>query len=391
MSINEEITKTVATMPLFDHHCHGILCKDLSRLEFESFISESSWPASDGTTRFDSQIGFQILSQCGSMLLGNSETSTTNQSFLSAPQYIAKRTELGWEKVSERLMLGANITSFGVETGHTPSEITSPTALADFAQGNSHEIIRLERIAEDVLNDPQHKNLNTDEYLQLLEAALESRLKGAIGVKSIAAYRIGFDFSPKKPSTAELKQCVNSLLQEPKPLRLESTVLTRHLLWWAIEQEQAIQLHVGYGDDDVDLHKANPLLLMDLFRASVSSGAKFTLLHCYPYQREAGFLADVFPHVYFDVGLAINYSGARSKAIIAESLELAPFGKILFSTDTFGLPELYYLGAKLFRQGLSTVLNEFSSTYGWPHKECKRVAKMIGYDNAARLYGVDDR
>ena len=130
---------------------------------------------------------------------------------------------------------------------------------------------------------------------------------------------------------------------------------------------------------------------MDLFRASVSSGAKFTLLHCYPYQREAGFLADVFPHVYFDVGLAINYSGARSKAIIAESLELAPFGKILFSTDTFGLPELYYLGAKLFRQGLSTVLNEFSSTYGWPHKECKRVAKMIGYDNAARLYGVDDR
>ncbi|MCT1818011.1 amidohydrolase family protein [Corynebacterium propinquum] len=391
MSINEAIAKTVATMPLFDHHCHGILCDDLSRTEFESLISESSWPASKGTTRFDSQVGFQVLGQCGPLLAQGREASSVDQTFLSPSQYISQRSNLGWAQVNKRLMREANITSFGVETGHTPAEITSPSGLAEFAGGNSHEIIRLERIAEDVFNDATNKDTTTNEYLQLLDEALDSRLQNAVGVKSIAAYRIGFNFSPEKPSRAELEQCISSLLKEQKPVRLKSPVLTRYLLWWAIEREQVIQLHVGYGDDDVDLHRANPLLLMEIFRASIDSGARFTLLHCYPYHREAGFLADVFPHVYFDVGLAVNYTGARSSAIIAESLELAPFGKILFSTDAFGLPELYYLGAKLFRKGLTSVLSEFADTAGWPVHECNRVAKMIGYDNAARLYSVDDR
>ncbi len=31
-------------------------------------------------------------------------------------------------------------------------------------------------------------------------------------------------------------------------------------------------------------------------------GTPIMLLHCYPFQREAGFLANVFPHVYMDLG-----------------------------------------------------------------------------------------
>ena len=139
----------------------------------------------------------------------------------------------------------------------------------------------------------------------------------------------------------------------------------------------------------MDLHRCNPLFLTNLFRQSNGSGARFTLLHCYPYHREAGYLADVFPHVYFDVGLAINYTGARANAVIAESLELSPFGKILFSSDAFGLPELYYLGAKLFREGLAKALINFHEEANWPLDECYRIARMIGYENAARLYEVD--
>ena len=69
------------------------------------------------------------------------------------------------------------------------------------------------------------------------------------------------------------------------------------------------------------------------------------LLHCYPYHRQAGYLAQVFPHVYFDVGLAVNHTGLSSPAVVAESLELAPFAKILFSSDAYGPAELHYLGA----------------------------------------------
>ena len=89
------------------------------------------------------------------------------------------------------------------------------------------------------------------------------------------------------------------------------------------------------------------------------------------------------------MGLAINYTGARAHAVIAESLEVSPFGKILFSSDAFGLPELYYLGAKLFREGLSRVLSNFHKESNWPLEECHRVARMISYENAARLYKVE--
>lgn len=99
-------------------------------------------------------------------------------------------------------------------------------------------------------------------------------------------------------------------------------------------------------------------------------------------------MADVFPHVYFDVGLAINYTGARAQAVIAESLEVSPFGKILFSSDAYGLPELYYLGAKLFRDGLTKTLYNFHQEASWPLEECYRIARMISYENAERLYEV---
>ena len=76
------------------------------------------------------------------------------------------------------------------------------------------------------------------------------------------------------------------------------------------------------------------------------------LLHCWPYQRQAGYLAAVWPQVYLDVGLTLGYVGpTRAAAVLAEAMELTPFGKLLYSSDAFGLPELYLLGAHTFRAG----------------------------------------
>ena len=96
----------------------------------------------------------------------------------------------------------------------------------------------------------------------------------------------------------------------------------------------------------------------------------------------------MFRNVYLDVGLAVNYTGARSNAIIAESLELAPFHKILFSTDAWGLPELTYLGAMLFRRGLGELLDSFVSRGDWSKEDAMSVAQQIGRDNALNAYGL---
>ena len=62
----------------------------------------------------------------------------------------------------------------------------------------------------------------------------------------------------------------------------------------------------------------------------------------------------MFPQVYLDVGLTLHYVGpARAEAVLAEAMELAPFSKLLYSSDAFGLAELYLLGALTFRTALA--------------------------------------
>ncbi|MGZ4594739.1 MAG: amidohydrolase family protein, partial [Actinomycetes bacterium] len=115
------------------------------------------------------------------------------------------------------------------------------------------------------------------------------------------------------------------------------------------------------------------------------------LLHCYPFHRNAGYLAQTFPNVYLDVGLAVNYTGARSEAVVAESLELAPFAKLLFSSDAWGPAELHHLGAHLWRSATIRVLSRWVADGEWSLDDAKRVARLVGVENARRVYRLDAR
>jgi predicted TIM-barrel fold metal-dependent hydrolase len=256
-----------------------------------------------------------------------------------------------------------------------------------------------------------------------------------VGLKSIAAYRHGLDFDPARPSATEVAAAAGRLLRAidaaridggtalargddppeppagasrgdtvpagghprtpdgPEPsagARLDDEVLPRHLIWTGIDTGLPLQFHAGFGDPDARLHRANPALLHDFLAATQASGGPVMLLHCYPYHREAGYLANVFTHVYLDVGEALNHVGARSAAVLAEALELAPFGKMLYSSDAFGLAELHYLGALGFRRDLARVTGEFVAQGLWSAADAGRVAEMVGSGNAARTYRLTD-
>jgi predicted TIM-barrel fold metal-dependent hydrolase len=113
------------------------------------------------------------------------------------------------------------------------------------------------------------------------------------------------------------------------------------------------------------------------------------LLHTYPFHRTAGYLAQMFGHVHVDVGLAVNHTGAASDRVIAESLELAPMSRVLFSSDAWGLPELYLLGSLLFRRGLSRTLGRWVADGDWALVDALRVATLIGRENARRVYRLE--
>ena len=78
----------------------------------------------------------------------------------------------------------------------------------------------------------------------------------------------------------------------------------------------------------------------------------FVLLHCYPFVREAGWLAHVYPNVYFDLSLTIPHV-SRPAAALGEALELAPVSKLLYASDAARTPELYLLAATWWRDALA--------------------------------------
>jgi len=373
---------------LVDHHCHGVVTGELDSAAFELLLTESSRQAPAGTTFFDSQLGLVLRRWCPPVL--------GLDAYAGPEEYLARRRQLGAVEVSKRFLRAAGVADFLVDTGYQPGgppggpggppgRLTSPAELAAAAGARSHLVVRLEQVAEDLAA----AGTGAAEFVTRYPAALADAVAGAVAVKSIAAYRHGLDFEPSRPGNSEVRREAGGWLRRAAKTgsyRLQSSGLLRFLLWSAIDLGRPVQIHTGYGDRDLTLHRCNPSLLTGFVRATEAAGVPLLLLHCYPYHREAGYLAQVYPHVYCDVGLALNFTGARAAAILAESLELAPFGKTMYSSDAFGLPELHYLGAVVFRHALRQTLGAWLRDEMITPADADRIGQLISAGNARRVY-----
>jgi uncharacterized protein len=359
--------------PLIDHHCHGLLLDDLDRPSFESLINEATAPSPLGTTFFESMLGLAVRRWCAPVL--------GLEPHASAEDYLARRKELGAE-ASRRLVAAAGIETFLVDTGpNADNRLCSPGELAAMSGGTAYEVVRLESLAEELLNN----GTNAHDFAEAVERALLEST--AVAAKSIAAYRIGLDLPANPPAIDTLTAAIASLRPaDDDHYRIAHPVINSWLAWTAIKIGKPLQIHVGYGDADIDLRLADPLRLTPFLRATEKHGVPVLLLHNYPFHRNAAYLAQVFSHVFVDVGLAVHNTGALSVSLIRESLELVPFGKLLFSSDAYGLAEFYYLGAELFRRGLSTVLGELISANELTSQDAGHIGTLIARDNARRVY-----
>ncbi|MGW0809318.1 amidohydrolase family protein [Nonomuraea sp. NPDC002799] len=369
------LADAIDALPLIDHHVHGASTRDLSRTAFEEMITESDRPVPGWMTQFDSQVGYAILRHCAPVL--------GLEPHCSPEAYLARRTRLGVDEVNRRLLGAAGAGHFLVETGYRGEELLGPSGMAEVSGVPADEIVRLEAVAEQVAAS----GCAAKEFAGRYAEALWERTRTARGLKSIVAYRYGFDFDPGRPGAGEVAQAAGRWLAAGGG-RLADPVVLRHLIWTGIDRGLPLQLHVGFGDPDVDLRRSDPLRLRGLIELAEPTGVPLMLLHCYPYHRQAGFLAQAYPNVYFDVGLAVNHSGARGAALVAESLEVAPFAKVLFSSDAWGPAELHHLGAVLWRRAMARVLGGFVAEGEWSIAQALHVAALTGVGNARRVYGL---
>ncbi|WP_055491150.1 amidohydrolase family protein [Streptomyces sp. TP-A0356] len=389
------VHEDLARLSLVDHHCHGVITADLAPETFQSLITEGDvWPAS-GITPFDSPVGIAIRRHCAPLLDLPRHAPPT--------EYLARRAELGWREVSRRFLADAGTDVFCVDTGYRPDRLTTPAELAAVAgrpAAVAYEVVRLEAVAEALAAE----GVEPDEYASLFADAAREAIeeRGAVAVKSVAAYRTGFDLDPSRPSDADVTEAARRWLASGRTggttavaeegphtrPRLDEPVLVRHLLWTAVDLGLPLQLHTGFGDNDIRMHRVDPTRLTDWLHLT-SGTIPVLLLHCWPYQRQAAYLATVFEQVYFDLGLTLHHVGpVRARAILEEALEITPFRKLLHSSDAYGIAEFHHLGALAFRRGLAGLLQDRVDADELSLPDALRIAVWTGRDNACRVYGL---
>ncbi|AKS31931.1 amidohydrolase family protein [Mycolicibacterium goodii] len=371
-----DLADHLRTVRLIDHHVHGASAVAADRATFEASLNEASTdPVPDFMTQFDSPLGLSIRRWCAPLvgLPAHAEPD----------EYFARRSALTPDELASTLLAHAGVDRWIVDTGFGGDLVTTPERLAELAGRPTSQILRLERLAEQLLETDTRADDFVEGFRDALDAA--ARSSDIVGTKTIAAYRTGFDIDWSRPGDADVTARARALAGRTP--RLQDPVLIAFGVHEAAERGLALQVHVGFGDRDLDLHRTDPLLLLPLLRTMAP--APVLLLHCYPFHRQAGYLAQAFDHVHFDVGLAVNHLGTRSVGLIAEALETAPFAKQLYSSDAYGPPELHLLGSVLWRRAMGLVLGGWVRAGDCTEADAIRIVDMIGAHNAARVYALD--
>jgi hypothetical protein len=367
--MSPSLAEHVEAVALIDQHAHGCWVTPVDRNRFENALNEANTePLAAFDSAFDTQLGFAVRTHCAPLL--------DLPAHAPADEYWRRRTELSEAELAHRFLSAANVSDWLVDTGFATG-VADPHTLAAMSVGRVHEVVRLESIAEQAIRMP-------GDFIAAFDTLLAERAATAVAVKSILAYRGGFVGDLSEPTEAEVVEAAERWRDSGRP-RLTDRVLLRFGLHRGLQLGKPLQLHVGFGDRDADLHTTNPLYLLDFLRRC--GRTPVILLHCYPFEREAGYLAQAFNNVYVDGGLTINHLGARSVDFIGRLLELAPFRKILYSSDGFGPAELHYLGSRLWRNGVRRVLEGFVAAGEWSRGDAVRVVDLIARQNALRLYG----
>ncbi|MER8045104.1 amidohydrolase [Streptomyces sp. NPDC094032] len=357
----------IDTPRLVDQYCHGVLRTELGLGTFETHLAPAAALPAAGTTFFDTQTGFAVRRWCPPLL--------GLEPHCPPARYLARRRELGAAESARRLLRASGIAAYLVDTG-LPGDLTGPAELAVTGAAAAHEIVRLELLAQRVAD----VSGTVEAFLADLAEAVHGAAAGAVAFLSAAALRGGLAAAPEPPWPGEVRGAAGRWLAgRGAGGALDDPVLLRHLLWIAIGSGRPLQLYVGERD---------PSGLAGFATATGGLGADLVLLHGYPYHRQAARLAGHFPHVYADLGPVVARTGARAAGVLAEFLELAPFGKLLFSSGARGLPELHVVAASVFRGALARVLGEWVGDGAWSRTDAQRVADMLAEGNARRVYGL---
>lgn len=391
----DSLKHLIQSHPLIDNHAHNILSRpsatNYTKYPFEQITSEAHGPA---------------LQNAPSTLPLLRAANQLAELYGCAPDWTAvkaARDELvqrDYEGLVRRCLEGTHAVL--LDDLLSDEDVEGFEWHDRFTVSETKRIVRIESVAEKVLaglpkDDGSSLEKLRGEFVRLIsEAIADSKV---VGFKTVVCYRTGLNV--QQPAEDGVVGALSRTLQQDGSYRVEDKALNDWLVLQTLDLlkeakvssgvNKPLQLHTGLGDADISLILANPAYLQPVIAQYPE--VDFVLLHSsYPYTREAGYLACVYPNVYLDLGEVFPMvSRDAQESIVRDSLDIVPSTRLLWSTDGHYFPETFWLGNKQFRQALETVLVDYVNRGDYTIEQAKNTAAEILFHNSNKIYNLNQQ
>ena len=185
----------VEHVSLVDHHVHGAFQADGDEARFQNALNEgNNEPLTTPEDTYNTQIGLAIRRWCSGIL--------DLPRHASPADYWSRRSELAELEVSRRMTRAAGVSDWLIDTGLDTADYLGLAGMADVSGGRTHEIVRLELVAESLIQEIA----NPADYVEEFGQRLQKLTRSAVGFKTVLAYRAGFDRNLSRPTPAAVAE-----------------------------------------------------------------------------------------------------------------------------------------------------------------------------------------
>jgi uncharacterized protein len=222
------------------------------------------------------------------------------------------------------------------------------------------------------------------------------------GMKSYLLPRLGmikpvYDETAAAKSWEEYKAGRNQRSGDREADNRRGATLLQYLLTLAVEEclarDMPMQFHAGDGEaPGVILRNQQPYYLEEFVRFDkdgVMRLPKIIPIHAgYPLVAEAAWLSHLYTNCYFELSLMTPFIHQGLVHRYLEIMESVPLSKILFGSDAYNVPELYWLAGRWGKRFLSQALAELVDHHVLTEAEALEAAQRILQRNNRATYNL---
>ncbi len=356
----------LSNIPVLDNHCH-FFGLEVPEQPLHRMLTLSLNNMPDDQLRH-SMVYRMMLAELSEVL----KCSADEQHVLATRRELSQRDYPAYVKL---LLDDALIKGLVVDIGLQKSLVDN-TQFETMVARKVWYVFRIETIVDRLWREQVEPGVGLDQFKAEIGNAV--RTLPAIALKSIVGYRTGLRIDPSmtvaKASKAGNEASYRNLFF------LESARICR-------EMGIPLHVHAAFGESNLDLRENNPLHLKPFLDSPLGREVDLLLIHAgYPFAFEAGYLAAMHPRVYVDISELVPFATFGMKRGVEDVMSMCPWNKIMYGSDGFDIPETHWLGARMGKRVIASILDDLIHTGTIDSVYGEEIARMIFCDNSLALH-----